>query len=148
MLEPTATSFVVSVASTGSLVVLTIPHISPVIKRCFSSNAKYQALDHVYEDEDGKASDESQAAFSDIVKRLTLIVLSILGLALAAVSAVFTLTQHKPGNNSHLIIQQWLQFASWVRNSFFCLLRCSVLTLPIGHLTRPILQHLSNPVIS
>lgn len=120
--EATTTSFVVSIASTACLSGLAIPHLLPVIRHCFSRDQKYQAVGQLYEDEDGQASDTSQAAFSDLVQRLTLIILSIVGVALAVVSAVFTTTQQDPSNNLHLVIQQWLQFASWVGKLRRCLL--------------------------
>lgn len=120
--EATTTSFVVSIASTACLSGLAIPHLLPVIRHCFSRDQKYQAVGQLYEDEDGQASDTSQAAFSDLVQRLTLIILSIVGVALAVVSAVFTTTQQDPSNNFHLVIQQWLQFASWVSKLRRCLL--------------------------
>lgn len=120
--EATTTSFVVSIASTACLSGLVIPHLLPVIKHCFSRDQKYQAVGQLYEDEDGQATDTSQAAFSDLAQRLTLIILSIVGVALAVVSAVFTTTQQGPSNNFHLVIQQWLQFASWVSKLRRCLL--------------------------
>lgn len=120
--EATTTSFVVSIASAACVLILSLPHLSPLIHRCFSSNRKYQAVGEIYEDKDGRASDDSQAAFSDFVQQTTLIVASVIGLALSAASAVLNLTQRNSSDDVHLVVQQWLQFATWVCWSLFFLL--------------------------
>lgn len=112
--DATSTSFIVSVASTGCVLTLSLPHLIHSAKRCLSSNRKYQSIDALYEDKDGQASEDSQAAFSDFIQRLVLIIASACGLALATVFAVVTLTHHETSNNIHLVVQQWLQFGSWV----------------------------------
>lgn len=145
--EATTTSFVVSIVSTACLLGLTLPHALPAVKRCLSSNRKYQAINEIYEDKDGQATESSQAAFSDLFQRVSLIVLSVVGLALAAVSAVFTITQQNPSNDYHLIIQQWLQFASWVCQVFS--VNMSADTDPLlGHSAGPIFQYLSDAFLS
>lgn len=112
--DATSTSFIVSIASSACVLTLSLPHLVHSARRCLSSNRKYQAIDALYEDEDGKASEDSQAAFSDFIQRLVLIVASACGLALATVFAVVTLTHRGTSNNTHLVVQQWLQFGSWV----------------------------------
>lgn len=71
----------------------------------------YEELPDLYEDEDGTATKEAAAAFSDKFHKVSVVVLSILGGLLALALAVFA--SLAPGKS--LSIEKWLQFASWVR---------------------------------
>lgn len=113
-IDATSTSFAFSIAAIACVSCLLLPHLLYTIKNYRPSKRKYQALVGLYEDEDGQATEASQAAFSDLFQRLALIVASAAGLALAAASAVLTLTRHETSTDSHLVIQQWLQFGNWV----------------------------------
>lgn len=113
--ESTQASFVASVACAACLLCLCFPHLSFLMRSRRSSDSKHHHTTNIYEDKDGRASEESQAAFSDFVPRFLLIIETLTGLALAAASAVLTSTRSETSSNSHLIIQQWLQFTSWVR---------------------------------
>lgn len=127
--EATSTSFIVSISSIACVLTLCLPHLTYTVNRWLSSNRKTQDVDTIYEDKDGRASEASQAAFSDFTQRLLLILASVCGLALAAVFAVVTLTHRGTSNDTHLVVQQWLQFGSWVRLTNFLNPHYHVLTL-------------------
>lgn len=115
MYNDTATSLEISIGCLAVLALASAPHASYAAQLRLRAKAKYQALTEKYEDEDGTATVESQKAFSDRPQRLILVFASLTAAGLAAASAVLTLTGQKTAHDERLVIQQWLQLASWVR---------------------------------
>ena len=70
----------------------------------------YHSLGTVYEDEDGKASEESQKKFSTIVPRIVTLVAAALG-GLIAISSAVLETLATSSNNP---IGSWLRAICWV----------------------------------
>jgi hypothetical protein len=78
-------------------------------------NAKpdgYQHVNDIYEDEDGKASEESQKKYSTIIPRATALIASIAGLSTHIADAVLTLLR---GHSTFgVTVEAWLRIGSWV----------------------------------
>jgi hypothetical protein len=90
---------------------LSLPAASQCFQRCTASKSQFEDLLDRYEDEDGIASEESQAAYSDFVPRLILILVSIVGTVDCLISSILVTTHAAVP----LVVEQWLQFATWVR---------------------------------
>lgn len=116
-MDASARSFAISIASLAAVALASAPHVSNAVQLRTSAKRKYQVLTEKYEDEDGIATQDSQDAFSDLYPRIGLVAGSFVASALAAASASLTLTRPETADHQHLIIQQWLQFASWVCRS-------------------------------
>ena len=71
----------------------------------------YQPVGDVYEDEDGKATEESQKQFNTFLPRLVALVASMLGVLTAIVSAVLK----SLGSQSIEIVDTWLRAGCWVK---------------------------------
>jgi|SRR5271154_4951509 len=89
---------------------LSLPAASQCFQRCRASKLQFEDLSGRYEDEDGIASEESEAAYSDFVPRLILILVSIVGTVGCLISSVLVTTRA----TVPLVVEQWLQFATWV----------------------------------
>ncbi|KAK5952602.1 hypothetical protein OHC33_006194 [Knufia fluminis] len=113
-MDASARSFAISIASLAAVALASAPHVSNAVQLRTSAKRKYQVLTEKYEDEDGIATQDSQDAFSDLYPRIGLVAGSFVASALAAASASLTLTRPETADHQHLIIQQWLQFASWI----------------------------------
>ena len=70
----------------------------------------YQPIGDFYEDEDGKASEESQKKFSTFLPRLIVLVASMLGGLISIVKAVLETSF----SSADRAVDEWLRFASWV----------------------------------
>ena len=113
-MDASSRSFAISIASLAAIALASVPHASHAAQMRSSAKRKYQALTEKYEDEDGIATEDSQESFSDLTTRIALVIGSFVGTALAIASAVLTLVRPETADHRHAIIQQWLQFASWV----------------------------------
>ena len=92
------------------IAVLSLPAILQILKRTRSSKLQYVDLSDRYEDEDGVATRESEEAYSDVVPRLILILVSMIGTIDGLASAILTTTR----DALPLFVEQWLQFITWV----------------------------------
>jgi hypothetical protein len=111
MADSTTTSLTAAIVCLTSVAILSIPAAWQVVNRLRSGGkTEYQRVTEKYEDEDGEATEESEAAYSDFVQRLTLILVSIVGtldsLALAVLATARAYLK--------LSTEQWLQFATWL----------------------------------
>ena len=110
MQDSTTTSTAVAAVSLILVGFLSIPASLQIVNQLRTGKPQYQQLNEKYEDQDGTATEESEAAYSDFLPRLTLILISIIGcldsLALAILATV----------RSYLTLatEQWLQFATWL----------------------------------
>lgn len=116
MYEASTNSFAISLACLVLILAASTPHILHAFSFRVSSKQKqkYRILPTRYEDEDGEATEESQAAFTDFPQRLLLICTGVIGCSLAIASAVLVTINAETADNSELVVQQWAQFASWV----------------------------------
>jgi hypothetical protein len=104
---------VVTIAAVALLVIIacSAPSTRRIAQR-FTPTGKerYQAIPQRFEDEDGIATAESEAAYSYQIQRMLVLLLSVIGSLDCLVLAVIA-TQRPystPG------IEQWLQFGAWV----------------------------------
>lgn len=114
MYDATTASFATSIGCLAALALVSAPHLSHAASQRLAAKRKYEALTEKYEDEDGTATTESQEEFSDRTQRVLLILESFATSVFAVASAVLTLTRNETASNNRLVIQQWLQAASWV----------------------------------
>ena len=117
MFDATTTSFAISIACVTLVALSSIAHVSSLTRQGRTAKHKYEALVDRYEDEDGEATEQSVEDFSDRIQRFVLVLGSAAAVAVAAASAVLITTRSETAGAYQLIVQQWLQFASWVR---FC----------------------------
>ena len=71
---------------------------------------RYQPCDNRYEDEDGVATHESEAAYSYQTQRVLVLVLTAIGSVDSLILSV--ITSQRP--YSDLAVPQWIQFGAWV----------------------------------
>jgi ABC-type multidrug transport system fused ATPase/permease subunit len=111
MVDSTTTSLTAAIVCLILVSILSIPAICEVVNR-FRPGAKkdYQSVPEKYEDEDGEATEESQAAYSDSIQRLALILLSSVGLLDSLALAVLATARVY----LKLSTEQWIQFATWL----------------------------------
>ena len=72
--------------------------------------AVYEPLDGLYEDDDGKASDETQKRFSTLIPRSTALVAAVLGFFSSLSCSILINTDVAKGP----LVESWLRTASWV----------------------------------
>ncbi|OQU94778.1 ABC transporter transmembrane domain-containing protein [Cladophialophora immunda] len=106
----TSASVAISIASLAIVCALSAPALRQVLIRIRAKKDQYQELSRRYEDKDGKATEESQQAYSDFVVRLILIIISAIAFLDALATAVLTTTRP----HLSLTLEQWLQFATWL----------------------------------
>jgi putative heme degradation protein len=111
------TSTALSLACFSVVGTLALPAVHQFYMRMKSKRKAYEQLSDYYEDQDGAATEESQAAYSDTVARSVLLVSAAVGSVDALVTAILTTTR----TSSNLVHEQWLQFATWVSFSACCL---------------------------
>ncbi|OAP61776.1 hypothetical protein AYL99_03979 [Fonsecaea erecta] len=106
----TSTSVAISIACLAVVGALSTPAFRQVLLRLRAKKDQYQELSQCYEDKDGKATEESQRAYSDFIVRLILIIISTIAFLDALATAILTTTRPQLS----LTLEQWLQFATWV----------------------------------
>ena len=111
MVDSTTASLTAAIVCLILVSILSIPATWQVVNRFRPGPKKdYQSVPEKYEDEDGEATEESEAAYSDFVQRLALILLSVVGLVDSLVLAVLATARAYP----KLSTEQWIQFATWL----------------------------------
>jgi ABC-type multidrug transport system fused ATPase/permease subunit len=111
MVDSTTTSLTAAIVCLILVSILSIPAIWQVVNRFRPGPKKdYQSVPEKYEDEDGEATEESEAAYSDFIQRLALILLSIVGLVDSLALAVLATARAY----LKLSTEQWIQFATWL----------------------------------
>ena len=106
---------------TTLVLLLTLPSIWN-LARVFGSSKKRNgpiALQDVYQDEDGTATEESQAAFSDSTPRTVLNLATLLGLCVSIGSAVISIIW-RGSTASTWILSTWVNVAAWVMHPISC----------------------------
>ncbi|KPI39577.1 ATP-dependent bile acid permease [Cyphellophora attinorum] len=110
MVGSTTPSVAIAIACLVIVALLTIPTVIRLVQNLRRRKERYQELNDRYEDKDGVATTESEAAFSDIVQRLILLLASTVATIDALAFAVVIAT--KP--QLSLAVEQWLQFGTWI----------------------------------
>lgn len=87
-----------------------IPAFSQYVQRLRHGKSQYFELSDRYEDEDGVATEDSESAHSDFVPRLVSFLVTVVGTLDALVFAIVITTRPQLS----LMIEQWLQFATWI----------------------------------
>ena len=119
------------ITSIGTIIVLlfTLPNIRSLV-RIFASPKKHNgpiALQDLYQDEDGTATEASQAAFSDWIPRTVLNLATVIGFGISIVSAILSIVW-RASTASISLWSSWVNMAAWVMRSMSCtvspILRC------------------------
>ncbi|KIV94453.1 hypothetical protein PV10_02220 [Exophiala mesophila] len=110
MLPDTTLSIAISIAGLSIVGLLSIPALYQNLDRLRATKARYQEVSDLYEDQDGEATEQSTQAYSDFLPRWTLILFSSVASIDALVTAILTTTRP----HVSLILEQWLQFGSWL----------------------------------
>ena len=111
MADSTTASLAAAIVCLGLVVILSIPSTWQVVQRFRpGGKVRYEAVTEIYEDEDGEATEESQAAYSDFIPRLAVVLISIVGLLDSLVLAVLATARAY----LKLSTEHWLQFSTWL----------------------------------
>ena len=112
-------SVVVASVGAGLVVFLTLPSIWRLARtssRPSKLNGYHVAHSGVYQDKDGTATEESEAAFSDKLPKVIIYAATILGFATSITSAVLsTVWLTAPFSPSSSLIVDWINVFAWVR---------------------------------
>ena len=93
--------------------VFTLPSISRLAKRPW--RVKTTNDDGIYEDEDGKATKESMAKFSNKAQFAVIFAAASIGLAVSFALAIFATVRRETSFSDLCLTQLWLLFPAWVR---------------------------------
>lgn len=110
MAGSTTASVALAIACLTIVAFLTVPALTQLVQRLRQRKDQYQEISDRYEDEDGAATDLSEAAYSDIVQRLIL----LLGTVVASLDALAFAVIITTRADLSLKLEQWLQFGTWV----------------------------------
>lgn len=108
MLENISRSLVSGIAGSVLVLLLTFPSIFGIASHFWAPKTKSDA---VYEDKDGVATKESEAAYSAKIPKTLLSIFSVSGLAISIVLAVLGTL-----NDDAFFIESWLNAAQWVNS--------------------------------
>jgi hypothetical protein len=113
-LEPQTGALLIGSFGLALVAVSTSPAIFATVSRFIRRRkvSEYSPISghDLYEDEDGKATEESTKAFSDKFPKISITILTIVGFFVALALAVIT-TLRGPGV---YLVENWLQVAVWV----------------------------------
>lgn len=105
------TAIVVDAVVLFLIIACSIPAVRRIAQRFIATQKlRYQRPSERYEDEDGIATKESEAAYSYQVQRLLVLLLAVIGLLESLALFVVKTQTH----NSALGVEQWLRFSAWV----------------------------------
>jgi hypothetical protein len=111
-------SIILSSISTGLIFLLMLPSTPRLIY--FRTPNRYNILsgrddiNAIYEDEDGTATPDSQAAYSSRKVKIIIGLVAALGFASSLVSAVLNTVLAATGTTLLLFVQNWTNVAAWV----------------------------------
>lgn len=95
-------------AALAAITLLTYPSVSGLINQI---RKREQRSDAVYSDPDGKATAESDAAFSDKLQKTAVLLSALLGAAPSIAASVLATLNH---GRDQLFVANWLVTAAWV----------------------------------
>lgn len=111
MAGATTTSLAIAIVALIVVVLLTLPGATKLYYRWSANKKQYQEFTDKYEDEDGVATEESEAAFSTKIQCVLILLFALIGFAVSLVSSVLATLRE----DARLPVESWLQFAAWVR---------------------------------
>ena len=109
MLGPSSSALVLSIICFLGTVLLSIPHFHQLYQR-FTRRSKYAQLHDQYEDKDGLSTHDSQQAYSDIIPRLILLLLALVGSADSLIISVLATVRPDVA----VCPVQWVHFGAWI----------------------------------
>jgi hypothetical protein len=98
---------IVHIVGLGFVLLTTVP----IVKTIAQQSSRAVRCYTLYSDRDGKATDESNNAFSDKWQRWTIVAISIFGAMCAAIVAI---SGERSNAVKDLSMVPWLQFVAWV----------------------------------
>lgn len=105
-----------SILCTGCIFLITLPtawRLRWALSRVKATGQIF--LPDVYRDQDGAATEESLAAFSDRIPKIAIYVSTILGFSAACASAVLSTASQTPiFSKGTLTVVSWLNVGAWV----------------------------------
>jgi hypothetical protein len=109
--HPEGFSIVISGIGVGLIAIATIPSVNALLKNVSRDKRQgYTQIGIIYEDKDGRPTEEAVAAYSDTVQRTVVYSFTVLGSITCTALAVLS-TVEMP---THLVIENWLQFCCFV----------------------------------
>lgn len=103
---------------TGVILLLALPSITSLFSSRTSTGYKILPGSHdinsLYEDEDGTATPDSQAAYSSRRVKIIICVFTALGFSASLSSAVLSTFIANTRSTQLLLTQDWINFAAWV----------------------------------
>jgi hypothetical protein len=109
----TTTSYAVFILTA----IFTIPAISRLAKRPWRVKSTNEG-DGIYEDKDGRATEESMAKYSTKAQFAVIFAASSIGLATSFALAIFATVRRENQFSELSLVQLWMLFAAWVRKQF------------------------------
>jgi hypothetical protein len=97
----------IHIVGLGFVLLSTVPMVKAIAQQ-YSRVVRRYAL---FSDRDGRATDESNKAFSDKLQRWTIVVISIFGATCAAIVAI---SGERSNTVKEVAMVPWLQFGAWV----------------------------------
>lgn len=125
---------VVALACLVLVALSTVPALRHFASQCMIKGRHQKEVKYRYQDEDGVASPESEAAFSDLPQRAVLVVVSLLGVAVSlffliagyvdALCYIFGSPDSCQGRSQVIWVEQCFLLPCWVRGPRLYLLSC------------------------
>jgi hypothetical protein len=104
-------SIVIGGIGVGFIAITTIPSINALVKNVNHDKRQgYLQIGIIYEDKDGRPTEEAAAAYSDRVQKTVVSLFTLLGFITCTASAVLS-TVEIP---SLFLVENWLQFCCFV----------------------------------
>ena len=110
MAGATTTSLAIAIAALVLVALLTIPAGTGFYQRLIATKKQDLEFTDKYEDADGVATEESEAAFTTRIQRIFSLLTALVGFAVSLVSAILATLRA----DVQLPAESWLQFAAWI----------------------------------
>lgn len=108
----------ISSSGTGFILLLTLPSIIRLLRsraqNGYTILPGIQDSNNLYEDEDGAATLDSEAAYSSRTVKIFICVVTALGFATSLASAVLSTVLANARLTRLSLIQDWMNFTAWV----------------------------------
>ena len=109
-------SIILGSVGVGLILFLTLPSVWRLVRASRSGKLNgYLALSDVYQDKDGTATKDSEAAFADKLPKTTIYVATVIGFAASIASAILsTIWSSTLYSSDFLLIVDWINVSAWV----------------------------------
>lgn len=109
--SPETASSITSAVGAALVGACSIPSLSALSKRLFSRHDHgYQEIDHIYQDEDGTATEESQKQHTAFLPRLLALALALMGFVLSIMYAILVTGKWSAHGS---IVYSWVTVGTW-----------------------------------